>query len=376
MPPCTLELAYPLPHCLELKLSGDWTVDTPIPPADAVLKELRSGSAVRRLRFDCKTLGNWDSLLLTFLGKIIESCRAEGIEADRDGLPYGVRGLLDLAAAVPERQDTRRRDQPGGFLEETGRHTLNGLADALDLLEFIGEIALALARFPVGKARYRRVDLTGLIQDCGPGALPIVSLISLLVGMILAFVGAVQLRMFGAELFIADLVALGMAREMGAMMTAIIMTGRTGAAYAAQLGSMRVNDEIDALATSGIPPVEFLVVPRILALTLTMPLLCLYADLMGMLGGAMVSAALFDISFTEYFSQVLARLDLADFGVGVAKCAVFGVLVGVAGCLRGLRCGRSSASVGLATTSAVVTGIVFVIVSDAVMTLIITALDL
>ncbi len=244
------------------------------------------------------------------------------------------------------------------------------------MIEFLGEAALGLFNFARGKARYRGVDFWLVMQECGPKALPIVSLISLLVGLILAFVGAVQLRLFGAQIYIADLVGLGMAREMGAMMTAIIMAGRTGAAFAAQLGSMQVNDEIDALKTLGLSPIEFLVLPRMLALVLMMPLLCLYADCLGILGGALVSIGLFDISFLEYFNQTRARLSLTDFNIGIVKCAVFGVLVAITGCMRGMQCGRSSSAVGFAATSAVVTAIVFIIVSDAIMTIIINALDI
>ena len=206
--------------------------------------------------------------------------------------------------------------------------------------------------------------------------MPIITLISALVGMILAFVGAVQLKLFGAQIFIADLVGLGMAREMGAMMTAILMAGRTGSAFAAEIGSMTVNDEIDALKTSGFSPMDFLVMPRILAMLVTIPLLCLYADIWGMMGGALVAAGLFDISASEYLIQIQTRLRLIDFEVGIGKSAVFGILVATAGCLRGLLCQRNASSVGLATTSAVVTGIVYIVISDAVMTLLVTALNL
>jgi phospholipid/cholesterol/gamma-HCH transport system permease protein len=189
-------------------------------------------------------------------------------------------------------------------------------------------------------------------------------------------VGAVQLKLFGAQIFIADLVGLGMAREMGAMMTAILMAGRTGSAFAAEIGSMTVNDEIDALKTSGFSPMDFLVMPRILAMLVTIPLLCLYADIWGMIGGALVAAGLFDISASEYLIQIQTRLRLIDFEVGIGKSAVFGILVATAGCLRGLLCQRNASSVGLATTSAVVTGIVYIVISDAVMTLLVTALNL
>jgi phospholipid/cholesterol/gamma-HCH transport system permease protein len=374
--PPALELRRVGPHGLELRLTGGWTAGARIPSPEAVLSQLGAPPAPRALSFDCQALADWDSILLTFLLKILGACEERGLEADRGGLPAGVRGMLELARAVPERQDTQRPLAEAGFLAGLGRSALSGWADAGKLLEFLGEAALAASRLARGRSCFRGSDLVALLVECGPRAVPIVSLISFLVGMILAFVGAVQLKMFGAQIFIADLVGLGMAREMGAMMTAIIMAGRTGAAYAAQLGSMQANDEIDALLTTGFPPMEFLVLPRILALMLALPLLCLYSDFMGILGGALVASSLFDVSYPEYLNQLTNRLVIGDFMTGISKSVVFGVLVAVAGCLRGLQCGRNSTEVGLATTSAVVTGIVFIVVADAIMPLVITALKL
>ncbi|MGH8473671.1 MAG: MlaE family ABC transporter permease, partial [Gammaproteobacteria bacterium] len=237
-------------------------------------------------------------------------------------------------------------------------------------LAFLGEAMLALGTLFRGRARFRQVDLWLNIQDSGPSALAIVTVISLLVGLILAFVGAVQLALFGAQIYIADLVGLGMLREMGALMTGIIMSGRTGAAFAAQLGTMNVNSEIDALRVMGLDPMEFLVLPRMLALILIMPLLCLYADLMGIVGGGLVTVSFFDVSLVQYLDRTKDAIHLADFLVGVTKCAVFGVLIAIAGCLRGIQCGRSASAVGDAATSAVVTSIVYIVVADSVMTLI------
>jgi phospholipid/cholesterol/gamma-HCH transport system permease protein len=199
------------------------------------------------------------------------------------------------------------------------------------------------------------------MQEAGAQALPIVSLISFLVGTILAFVGAIQLEQFAAQIYVADAVGIGMAREMGAMMTAIVMAGRTGAAYAAQLGSMTVTQEIEALKTMGISPIEFLVLPRMIALSLMMPLLCLYSDLLGILGGFAVGRGMLGISPRVYFNQTIHAVDLGDVAGGVFKASVYGILIAVAGCLRGLQSGRSASAVGEATTSAVVTGIVLVI---------------
>lgn len=371
-----LELLRPAPACLELRLSGTWTVGVPLPDPASIYQTLFEAPSIQTLRFDCVGLTDWDSLFLTFVLKLLNACEGRGIAVDRSGLPEGVRGMLELAQAVPERQDTFRHAPPEGFIAELGRHALNGLEDARRLADFTGAATVAFGRLLLGRARFRGGDFWRLLQECGPHALPIISLISVLVGMILAFVGAVQLKLFGAQIFIADLVGLGMAREMGAMMTAVLMAGRTGAAYAAELGSMQVNDEIDALKTSGFPPMEFLVLPRLLALTVATPFLCIYADVLGMFGGALVASGLFDISFAEYFIQIENRLRLVDFEVGVGKSAVFGLLVAAAGCMRGLQCGRNSTAVGLSTTSAVVTGIVFIVVSDAVLTLMVTTLNL
>lgn len=208
------------------------------------------------------------------------------------------------------------------------------------------------------------------IESAGPSALAIITLISTLVGLILAFVGAVQLQLFGAQIYVANLVGLGMAREMGAMMTAVIMAGRTGAAYAAQIGTMQVNEEIDALKTMGISPIEFLVLPRLIALCVMMPLLCIYADFMGIFGGAVVSAMMLDISFFEYYQQLQSAVDLKHFVIGIIKSGVFGVLVATAGCFRGIQCGRSASAVGFAATNAVVTSIVLIVVADAIITVI------
>ena len=237
-------------------------------------------------------------------------------------------------------------------------------------------LSTALLRLLLGKARVRRADLTLIIQECGAQALPIITLISLLVGLILAFVGAIQLRQFGAQIFVADLVGIGMARSIGAMMTGVIMAGRTGAAFAAQLGTMRVNEEIDALSTMGISPMEFLVLPRMIALTLMMPLLCLYADAMGILGGLFVGVTMLDLSAAEYINQTRNAVSMTDISVGLVNCAVYGVIVAVAGCLRGMQCRGSASAVGAATTSAVVTAILYIVIATAVLTVIFDVLGL
>ena len=360
---------------LRVKLGGSWTVGAELPPATQVFREAEATGA-RRIRYEADGLEAWDSVLLTFLLKLREWTEREQLEADASGLPDGVNRLLDLATGVAEVEGARRHGEKQPWLARIGNAAADLFAGGRDMLQFLGEATLSLGRFATGRARYRRVDLWLALQECGANALPIVSLISVLVGMILAFVGAVQLRQFGAGIYVADLVGLAMAREMGAMMTAIIMAGRTGAAFAAQIGTMKVNEEIDALETSGFSPQDFLVLPRMLALAVMMPLLTVYANLLGIAGGALVGVALLDLAPALYWDQTVSAVTLTDFGVGFIKSAVFGVLVAVAGCLRGLQCGRSSSAVGLAATSAVVTGIVAIIVSDAFFTLIFEVLGI
>src|SRR5689334_12627929 len=270
---------------LLLRLTGRWTLEGGLPPIAEVEPRL---AAARKVAFDTSRLEFWDSGLLAFVAKVGELARARRIEVDRSGLPSGVRRLLELAEAVPERKDARRRDVDLPLLENVGVSTIKTVDEATDTLGFLGEVISAFGRFFTFRARYRPWDLVLFIQESGPKALPIVTLISFLSGIILAFVGAMQLKMFGGQIYIADLVAIGMTREMGALMTAVIMSDRTGAAFAAQLGTMKVTQEIDAFTAMGFPPVEFLALPRIIALTAMMPLLCLYSDLVGIVGGAVI----------------------------------------------------------------------------------------
>jgi phospholipid/cholesterol/gamma-HCH transport system permease protein len=355
---------------LTIRLSGAWVQGARIKPADIVLAEIKGSAPFQRIFLQANELAGWDSRLPTYLLKILDHCQAHRIDVDVSGLPEGVQGLLKLARAVPERAGARRTATPAPILARLGKSVLSGWKDARDLITFIGEAVLAGSAMVRGKARFRMHDLGLCIQDAGPGALAIVTLISLLVGLILAFVGAVQLAMFGAQIFIADLVGLGTVREMGALMTAVIMSGRTGAAYAAQLGTMNVNSEIDALKTMGISPMEFLVMPRMLGLILMLPLLCLYADLMGILGGAAVTISAFDVSLIQYINETRKSVHLMDFGIGLFKSLVFAVLIAAAGCMRGMQCGRSASAVGDAATAAVVNSIVYIVVADSIITLI------
>jgi len=361
---------------LLLRLSGDWQLRSGLPTSAQVDQQLGAKPAARRLKFDAAQLGNWDSGLLAFLVGVQDLCKTRGLALDAGNLPEGASRLLRLATAVPERQGARKSGERPDFLTLVGVETLALWKSGGQMLEFLGQSIQTFGRLMIGRARYRRSDLVDIIYECGAAALPITALISFLIGLILAFVGAIQLQQFGAQIYVADLVGIAMAREMGAVMTAIIMAGRTGAAFAAQLGTMQVNEEIDALSTFGLSSMEFLVLPRMIALILMMPLLCIFGDLLGIAGGAFVGIGMLHLSVTEYVNETLNGIDLIDFAVGIFKSSVFGVLVAVSGCLRGIQCGRSASAVGLAATSAVVTAIVFIIVSDGIFAVLTNALGI
>jgi phospholipid/cholesterol/gamma-HCH transport system permease protein len=369
-------VSRPVEGELRLQLAGDWTGNRRPVTADQLRRELATAPAVRRLTFDARQLGAWDSGLLTFVLMVGKVCAERQVAVDQTELPEGVRRLVALATVVPER--TREDQEPGRLplLAWVGDRAIGAWRQNVEMTAFLGEAAVACGRLLTGRARFRRTDLFTIMRDCGSRALPIVSLISVLVGLILAFVGAVQLQMFGAEIYVASLVGIATVRVMGAIMTGIIMAGRTGAAFAAQLGTMQVNEEIDALKTMGFSPFEFLVLPRLLALSLMMPLLCLYANLMGILGGLFVGVFMLDLNVMEYVNMTQASVRLKDFWVGLFHSCVFGVLVALAGCLRGMQCGRSASAVGDAATSAVVSGIVSIVVATGIITLLCNVLGI
>jgi phospholipid/cholesterol/gamma-HCH transport system permease protein len=361
---------------LLVQLTGSWRISAHLPASDEVCAQIQPSTGIQRLVFETERITDWDSSLLTFLMDLQHYCSANHIVFQKDGLPQGVGKLTALASAVPERKGARKQIGRDPFLLRVGAGTLAWWQAASELLVFIGEAVVAFFKFFLGKASFRRSDLMLLIQECGVDALPIVALISFLVGLILAFVGAVQLMMFGAQIFVANLVGIAMVRVLGAVMTGVVMAGRTGAAFAAQLGTMQVNEEIDALKTMGVSPMEFLVLPRMLALVLMMPLLCVFADLMGLLGGLVVGVSMLDIGIIQYLNQTKAALSLNHFFIGIFQAGVFGVLVALAGCLKGIECGRSASAVGDATTSAVVTSIVAITVATAGITVVCNVLGI
>lgn len=354
---------------VRITLAGDWLLAEPLPASNELGTALSREPAPERLVIDASRLGQWDTALLATLAPLLQSAAAAGVTVDDSSLPAGARRLLTLALAVPA-TDTARGGPAPGFLARTGSATLAALASGRELLTFLGEVLQSFGRLLRGRATYQRSDLAVYLQEAGAESLPIASLISFLIGMIFAFVGVMQLRQFGAGIYTADLVAIAMVREMAPIMTAILMAGRTGAAYAAQIGTMKVNEEVDALTTLGFNPIDFLVLPRVIALVLMMPLLTLYGAFMGILGGMVVGLAMLDVSFMQYLGQTLEAGALNHLLGGLFKALVFGALVALAGCQQGMACGGSAMAVGQSTTRAVVMGIVLIVVSAAVLTVI------
>jgi phospholipid/cholesterol/gamma-HCH transport system permease protein len=360
---------------LELHLSGSWLLREALPQLASITEALTQGGPFTQIRVDTKSVTSWDTALPVFLRSVQKFALQQGIDLDETGLDPGVSKLLRLAAAVPAREAGGGRVQPG-FVLRVGEAAIDAWERTVDFVSLLGEVILALGALVRGAAVYRPVDFGLVLQESGPRALGIVSLISFLVGLILAFVGAIQLARFGAQIYIADLVGLAMAREMGPIMAGIIMAGRTGAAFAAHLGTMQVNQEIDALKTLGISPIEFLVLPRVLALLLMMPALTLYADLVGIGGGLTVSVSLFDVTLPQYWHETVAALSISQFVIGLVKGVVFGAIVAIAGCAAGMRASGSASAVGEAATRAVVSGIVAIIVADGLFAVVLNAINL
>jgi phospholipid/cholesterol/gamma-HCH transport system permease protein len=351
---------------LVVRLRGRFSLRAGLPSTRGVEQALAAAPTPRLVAFDAAGLEAWDSAVVTVVERISALCRGRGIAVGRDGLPEGLKRILALAEAVPEKEGARAPTDAVPWLVRLGNAATASWQGVGAAVGFVGEATLSLGRCLRGTANFRGRDLALVMQDCGAGALPIVTLINFLVGLIIAFVGAVQLAKFGAGIYVADLVAIATVRELGCIMTGVIMAGRTGSGFAAQLGTMKVNQEIEALATMGVPPMDFLVLPRLLALSIMMPLLCCYADLIGILGGATVAVGMLGQSPTQYWVQTQGAIDLGDIALGLGKSLIFGVLVALVGCMRGMTCGRDAAAVGQAATSAVVLSIVWIIVTDGI----------
>lgn len=345
--------------------SGTWAKGRAKPDAARLRADIEAELALECLHLEADHLLGWDSSLLVTVRQLCDWAEARGLLVRLDGLPDGVRNLVELSRAVPENKKQQDR-APEDFLTEMGGRTLAAYRGVNGYFDFLGQLCIDLCAFARGRGKLRMKDFLLILQATGAQAVPIVSLLSFLTGLIIAFIGVIQLQKFAADIYVADLVGLAVTRELGAVMTGVIMAGRTGAAFAAQIGSMQVNEEVDALTTFGISPMQFLVVPRVLALVLMMPLLCVCADFVAIMGGMVVAVTISEVSVLQYANQIQEAVQLNDLFVGIFKSVVFGLIIALAGCYRGLNCGRDASSVGQAATSAVVTAITWIVVADAI----------
>jgi phospholipid/cholesterol/gamma-HCH transport system permease protein len=371
-----LELRVLEADSARMVVSGAWRIDQPLPRLAAARALMDSKPGLSRLDFDARDLTGWDTGLVTYVAGIERLCRERGVECDTSALPSGLRSLLELAASVPPATDNDEDGRSPSFVTRFGTDFLDLLRSTGEIMTFFGEGVLAVRRLLQGRARFRHSEFWVIVQESGADALPIAGLVSFLVGVILGYIGDQQLAQFGARIYVADLVGLATVIQIGALITAIVLAGRTGAAFAARLGSMQVNEEIDALRTLGISPMEFLVLPRVLALILMTPLLTIYANLLGILGGAFVGTLVGGLTLTSYLVETQNAIGWNHIIQGLISATIYGAIVAASGCLRGMQCGRSAAAVGDATTSAVVTAIVFIVIAAAVLTVIFDAVGL
>ena len=359
---------------ITITLRGDYILHSGAPSPEHFIANLQK-EGISKVIFNAKELGTWDSSLVVFLFYLAKLGKAADINIDLKTLPKNLERLITLALKV-DRKPESKQTLKLPFLESLGEHTLIILDASLKSLSFIKDIFKSFARFCKSKAVMRKVDFLFALEDCTYKAVGIVSLVSFMVGLILAFVGAIQLKAFGAQIYVASLVAIGMLRIMGAIMMGIIMAGRTGASYAATIGTMQVNEEIDALKTMGIPTTDFLVIPRITSLIIAMPFLTVLADIMGILGGAAVGITILGISPQEYWQYTCDALAFNDFFVGLFYSTIYGFIIAACGCYYGINCGRDADSVGIATTRAVVSAIVWMIVATGILTVIFAVLGI
>jgi len=359
-----------------IHISGHWLIEHGLVEDETIVEMLADVAPGGSIVLEATRLMGWDSSLIEFLTRGVKMCEARGIKIDRSGTPDDVRRLISLALAVPDHPDRHKMPVAPPPLARIGGRFLLNVAIGVKMLEFFGEAVMAFGRLLRGNSAMRGVDFWEAFTDCGPRALPIVCLISVLVGLIMAFIGAVQLTKFGAQVYVANLVGIAMVREMGALMAAIIMAGRTGASYAANLGTMQLNDEVSALRTVGIDPMDFLVLPRLLALAIALPLLTIFSNLAGMLGGAALAAIHLNIDWPLYINQTRHAVTVPDLLLGLVKACLFGTIVAVTGCWCGMAAERHAAGVGQAATNAVVLTIVLVIVTDAVITVMTSVLGI
>jgi phospholipid/cholesterol/gamma-HCH transport system permease protein len=355
-----------------LSVSGTWTLWNSIPSWDKTRSYLQQARLPEKsiIELDSHNLEKWDSVFLAFVRNLRELCRQNRWQLHEKQLPESILKILN--GIVPKVSITQHSTVPISF-SKILKSIIQPFYDALD---FIGRLYISCGKLLHGQVVFQWHDLFTCLGQVTVEALPIVGLISFLVGLILTFISLMQLDKFGAGIYVADLVGLAMTREMSCLMTGIIMSGRTGAAFAATLGTMKVNEEIDALETFQIPSIDFLTIPRLIATIIAMPCLCIFADFIGIFSGFCVAWNAADIHPLLYLNQTRYALTPINIYIGIFKSAFFGLIISIVGCYYGLRCEKDASAVGRATTSAVVTGITWIIASDAIFAVILAFLEI
>jgi phospholipid/cholesterol/gamma-HCH transport system permease protein len=345
-----------------LGIGGEWRGHRAALPA-------APGALVQgEVRFDTTALSSWDVALASSLWQRLSALARPPVQIDLQGLPEGLREILSMALTETSVVTTPRLEP--GRIARVGASTQAWWNEGRRSLTFVGEVLMSVGRLLRGRSGMRWSDLAWQVEQTGPRSLPIVALVSFLVGLIVAYMGAAQLQRFGAQNFIADLVTVGVVREVAALLVGIVLAGRVGAAFAAQIGSMRANEEVDALTTLGVNAVDFLVLPRVLALLIVGPMLTAFAAVVGMGVGWLVAVGLYGVTPLEYVYASAQALTLPHVLIGLLKGTVYSVLVALAGCLQGMSAGRSAQAVGDATTAAVVQAIVWMVVAASVLTVV------
>jgi phospholipid/cholesterol/gamma-HCH transport system permease protein len=350
---------------LTVRAGGDWRTAR-LASLAPLIDALDAGDA-GLVRFDLGGIEHLDTAGAWLLHRAMRDMEARGLSVELGGASPDVRSLIDTVARsdTPAPAAPARAPSLTAMVERTGRATVEVLVQARDMVIFLGHTVVVLGR---SLRRPRSIRVTALVahmESSGLDALPIIGLLSFLIGVVLAYQGADQLAQFGAEIYTANLVGVGMLREMGILLTAIIVAGRSGSAYTAQIGTMTVNEEVDAMRTIGLDPMDVLVLPRVLALIMVLPLLTFYADMMGLIGGAVMASVALDITMVEFARQLHDAVSTSTLMVGLIKSPVFAFIIAMVGCHEGLRVTRSAESVGRMTTRAVVEAIFLVIVLDA-----------
>ncbi len=361
---------------LVVAAGGRWSI-TAVAEFDRQLGAIEIGNA-HTVRVDLSGLESLDTAAAWVLHRTLKRLREEGLETEITGVSTAHAALLERIEAS-EPQQVLERDEPGPFaamMEHTGRAAAAAWREGVDLLSFLGLSTITLLRSLRHPGRIRFKSLVSHLETAGFNAMPIVGLLSFLIGVVIAYQGADQLRQFGAEIFTVNLLGVSVLREMGILLTAIIIAGRSGSAFTAQIGTMRVNQEVDAMEALGLDPMDILVMPRLLALVISLPLLAVFADIMGLAGGALVAVLVLDISLVQFLERLNDAVSLNSFLIGIVKAPVFGFVIALVGCREGLNVSGSAESVGRQTTKSVVVSIFLVILINAMFSILFAVLKI